>query len=144
MELANRIYVFSPNSEKGFMFYDQSPSDFVSKMAGSLPEGKFWSSGEEFVEWNEEINGPKMTDVSVNSHVSILINSQDIKVVDGNSCICYTIIVSDDNLLKLLQQIDNPIMDNQQQYKILDFNSKIYSYDYFNDLNKPNGINNKK
>ena len=37
-ELANQIYVFSPDCKKGIMFYDYSPSSDVVKFSGSLQE----------------------------------------------------------------------------------------------------------
>ena len=145
-ELANQIYVFSPDCKKGIMFYDHSPSSDVAKFSGSLPEGKFWSSGEEIVEWNEEINGSKIDNIPVNSQVSLLINSQKVRVYDGDSFASSTIIVSHENFLKLLKQIEHPVMESNQQYNILDFNSIIYDYDNFKNLNYLNDfteINNK-
>lgn len=137
MDLANQIYVFCPDIEKGFMFYDQSPSGAVTEMTESLPDGKFWSSGEKIVEWDDEFNGKRAENIGVNNHISVIVNAEKLRLHDdGKDLNVITIIVSHNNFLKLLYQIDNPVMESQQQYKVLDFNSSILKYDYFNSLNE--------
>lgn len=45
LELANRIMFFVPGEDKALVIYDQSPEGPEAKFAGSLPEGKFHTSG---------------------------------------------------------------------------------------------------
>ena len=134
MELADQVYVFCPEYGKGIMFYDQSPTGIISEMTGTLPDSKFWSSGEKVVEWNDNINGVKDNEVPVNKHTSLLVECKSINVPDGDSYTVSTIMVSKENFMKILSQTEKPTMESSGRYKIIDFNSKIFNNKFFNAL----------
>ena len=137
LQLTDRIYVFCPEVEQGFMFYNQSPSGAVAEFSGYLPEGKFWSSGESIVEWDEEINGVRRESYPVTDNKSLMVEGRHIRVRDGKPLNVYTIIVSKNNFMNLLNQIVSPKYEPENGYKVLDFNSKIELF-----LNPSNIISN--
>lgn len=146
-ELANNIYVFCPLINKGIMFYDQSPDGPLAKFAGSLPEGKFWSSGEITVDWDENINGPKQNNLVVNDDISYVVNvcDEQVKTSDDSSktLISATIMVSERNFYNLLLQLEHPILHPDNNYKVLNLNSKIrYLNNYINDESNNNILSN--
>lgn len=53
---ADVVYFFIEGQDFGIKMYDQSPDEIEGMMTGTLPEGKYFSSGMEIVEWNEEEN----------------------------------------------------------------------------------------
>lgn len=128
MELANRVFVFTPDGSFGIMFYDQSPRGAEAKLAGDLPEGVFWSSGEEQVSWDEKINGHLGEGFPADNETSLVVNNTVIKYI-GGSCGATTIIVSFENFLDLLRQINDPkYSSGRGKYKVLNLNSKLKKY----------------
>ena len=127
-QLADQVFVFCPNMEIGIMFYDQSPAGPIAKLVGSLPKGKYWSSGEDAATWKEELNGKRNNQLVVDNETSLLVERKIIKVNGGASFKVSTIMVSEDNFNDLISQIDNPTYASQQNYesyKVLNINSKI-------------------
>ena len=133
---ADHVYIFCPTLNKGIMFYDQSPISVEAFLTGSLPSGKFWSSKEEIVEWNEEINGKWDPNVSVSDYLSIMTNKQKANVISPGGKVSTitqtTIIVSPNNMVKLLNQLDNPVMSPNNNSKVLDLNSVVMDYNEIN------------
>ena len=145
LQFANRIYLFCKEINKGIMFYDQSPTGVVTKLIGSLPSGKYWSSGERFVEWDERINGKRYLNLPVDNHISLMTNKQKRfgRTSNGNisSFFEITIIISAENMYKLLQQLKNPVINSNNDYKVLDLNSEVVDFEIQNILT-PNEDNN--
>lgn len=141
LKLADRVCVFCSTYNKGIMFYDQSPTGVVAKLIGTLPEGKFWSSGEQIVEWDESINGKVHRSVPVTDSTSFQVkktkSSLLVPELQGGGIDSFnitTIIISENNFIKLLHQIKTPNIHQENGYKILDVNSRIYYYDNYNDI----------
>lgn len=143
-KLADVVYVFCPGYDKGIMFYTQSLSRDGIKIVESLSEGKLLSSGEKIVEWNNEINGIRDNNVPVNSQTSFLVNSQMVRVHDSDSHGAITIIVSYNNFVKILGQIEKPVINQDENYKLIDFNSRIVDYKEINNFTLQEEIDNKK
>ena len=109
-----------------------------------MSEGKLLSSGEKIVEWSNEINGIRDNNVPVNSQTSFLVNNEKMNAHDGNSFSAITIIVSQDNFLKILDQIQKPVLNQDKNYKLIDFNSRIVDYKEINNFTLQEEIDNKK
>ena len=92
-ELANVVYIFTSPELPGIKFYDRSPEGAVAKFAGTFPKGVFQTDIHSIsrVSWDENINKPN--------------NSQLIKVREG-SYTATTIIVSHEQLIKILQTVE--------------------------------------
>ena len=134
-ELANRLYVFCPESEKGLEFIIQEIPLSVSKFAGSLPENEFLSSGVKPVKWDEKVNG----DISQRSQIGSK-NTQPITLVDG-SYVADTVIVDKETFSSLLMQIKNPKNHSYNNYLHFTFNNKTNNKDlnvFTKNTNTPN------
>lgn len=131
-QLANVIYVFSPGMENGIMFYDQSPSEheLVGKALGTLPNGVIWSSGEEIVQWDDKINGMWPAGIMPTPEISIGVHSDIERFIDGERG-STTIITSEENFLGIIEQLQNPTRTQDDNYKIINFNSRIIPYDEY-------------
>ena len=117
LSLADRIYIFCSEYEKGIEFYDQSPYGAVAELTGSLPEGQFWSSGENEVSWDNSVNGER-TEEPVTSNLSIVVNQQKVLTHDGS----YTATM--DRLVKQIQA-EQPAMSPDGNYKVINFGTKL-------------------
>jgi len=93
-ELANEVYIFTSPGMPGIKFYDRSPDGAVAKFAGTLPKGTYQTDIYSIsqVAWDREINRPN--------------KSQLVTAKDG-SYTATTIIVSPEQLMRILQQIEN-------------------------------------
>lgn len=138
MELADRIFVFCLEEDRGIMFYDQSPDGAVAKFSGSIPSGMFLSSGEEIVEWNPKLNGVKPTELDDDMAYS----SEIVKFRDGEYTV-KTFVVSEQTFADILKQIKNPEMVGH--YKKIDFlRLSRNNYNNLNNSMKTKKINNMK
>lgn len=131
-ELANRLYVFCPDSPQGIEFCVQEINESVAKFSGSLPPGTFLSSKDTLVTWTH-INGDKpLSEQKCGYH-----HTHTVNVRDGGSYKAATIIVSTSTFLDLLDQRSNPVEHQSTGYK-------IFSLSRGDELKKPNSRYNNK
>ncbi len=130
-DLADIVYVFCPELDRGILFYDQSPKGAVAKFAGSLPAGQFFSSGFREAEWDNSINGERRQDVFPNQLISFVTNVDLYPTINGYSNSITTVMVSLDTFKKVVKQLrENKVEPNG--YTLVDFGTLIYDYDEFN------------
>lgn len=129
MELADRIYMFCLEEDRGIMFYDQSPEGAVANFSGLLPNGVFLSSGEQLVYWDDKINGVKPSELGKEMNFV----SRKVKYKDGEYT-AKTIFVSKETFIDVLLQIKDPEMIGY--YKKIDILRLL--------KNKANNLNNSK
>ena len=136
MELANRLYVFCPGVEQGLEFIIQELPGSIQRMTGTLPPGKFLSSGVKPITWDEKINGDLRSKESIGTQYS-----EEVLFRDG-SFKADTIVIDRDTFLSLLQQLKNPIKHDYNGYLVFDIgrnkNDKVA-----NNTLKDNKFNNK-
>lgn len=133
-EFANEIYIFCPGMNKGILFYDQSPKSITESIEKNEPHnGKFLSSGEKLVEWNEKINGHKSNIIPQEEGKATVVNierlvSKKTEPYGGgiDSYAAVTIIVDTNTFLSILIQTNESYRrENENGHAIIDLNSTI-------------------
>ena len=94
MELANEVYIFTSPGAPGIKFYDRSPEGVVVKFAGSLPNSKF------------QTDIYSISQARWDSNINKINNSQVVNTPRG-SYVATTIMVTEEQLLKILQSIED-------------------------------------
>lgn len=148
LQKANQVHVFCAEYERGLCFYDQSPYGSVAELAGSLPEGEFWSSRETDIPWDDSINGERKAE-AVTNEVSIITNKHVVREINGGSYAVTTIMVTKDVMDSIVRQIsaEKPAMSPDGNYKLIKFGTRIQmkKLDKENNTDKDlNGINHDK
>ena len=95
--LANVIYLFISPDKPGIKFYDRSPDKLEGELTGSLSRESYITdiTSISFVDWNPEENKPNL--------------SEQVKINSGDTYTVTTIMVTESEMLRILQDISDSI-----------------------------------